>query len=189
MKWTLSICAALVLAGCGPGPNAKADKDKKKDDKQALPTQTILTTSGSALVKSEPPKNKPLAERVPLWFVAWKSAVIDVTAGNPRNGSMTGVSGYLFDKGKKGSTFRSDEGVANSTKKLLTLTGNVRVVSPDPSGVLTCDRLFYDASKEVLHAQGHVRVVGKVGTVGTLSEILATKDLSRIATPDMFYSK
>lgn len=152
---------------------------------------------GNGLVKSAPP------ERKSLWFVEWDSARIDVV-DSPKNdllggGRLERVRGYLFDEGKPGSTFRGDRGVGDKEKKTLTLRGNVHVVAPDkdasgkksntPAAELTCDQIVYDAEKKVIRALGHVKVTGEIGTIGTLSEVWATPDLNRIATPDMFDAK
>jgi len=191
---------ALALAGCGPPPNGGKDAKKPKQEEKKL-VQTVETTSGRALSKGPPPK------REPQWFVKWEEASVNLV--QPKilandadvavtTATMKGVTGNLFEGDKPGSTFQADEGLADGAKRVLTLEGNVHLRSIDPNAEsdadrvtaeLTCDRIVYDAINEVIHAQGHVRIKGKVGTIGTLSEILAKKNLERIATPGMFYQK
>lgn len=181
----------LLLAGCGAPPNkGKGGENKKERDLSQL-SQTVESSAGNATSKGPPPK------REPLWYVEWEKASVhlqpkvtpDSNSMGISTGNMEGVKGNLFEGEKPGSTFNADTGSADSAKRILTLEGNVHFHSVNPDAELTCDRIVYDASKEVIHAIGHVRVEGKVGTIGTLSEILATKDLKRIATPGMFYTK
>jgi len=181
----------LLLAGCGSPPNkGKGGENKKEKDLSQL-SQTVESSSGNATSKGPPPK------RESLWYVEWKKASIHLQPNaipgadsvGISTGNMEGVRGNLFEGEKPGSTFSADTGSADTMKRILTLEGNVHLHSSNPDAELTCDRVVYDAGKEVVRAIGHVRIEGKVGTIGTLSEILATKDLKRIATPGMFYKK
>lgn len=189
------LIAALVIGGCG---KKSADKDKPEDEKKdEIPATTVHTSAGSATISNE--------KLQPVWFVKWKNGQIDLTKtktlthenGKPKesegvgptHGALEGVDGQFFVNGKPNSTFRSEDGSGDKDRQVLTLWNNVHVISSDPKGELTCDKLIYDAAKKRIQALGHVRVVGKVGTVGTLSEVWATPDLKTIATPELFNSK
>jgi len=192
----LVVALVLLLTGCGKPPNKGKGGENKKQDVKSL-SQTVQTTSGSALVKEAPPKNDPYAKRKPLWYIEWKETTMRLTPQGLTGGSMKNVSGHLFDNDAPGSQFQADTGQGFTVNRKLTklvLDGNVRVErfaagSKESEAVLTCDSITYDATNEVIHAKGHVRIKGKVGTIGTLSEVLATKNLDRIATPGMFYEK
>lgn len=181
--------------GCG---KKAASKDKPEDDaKNQIPETTVHTSAGSATISNE--------KLQPVWFVRWKSGQIDLTKTKtvthengkskesegvgPTHGALEGVDGKFFVNGKPNSTFRSEDGSGDKDTQVLTLWNDVHVISSDPQGELTCDKLIYDATKKRIRALGHVRVVGKVGTVGTLSEVWATPDLKTIATPELFDSK
>jgi hypothetical protein len=184
-----ALVPALLLAGCGPAPNA----GKKAENKPATPeiVQTVESTSGSVQVLG--PK------REKLWYIEWKNASVRVNEKGISFGSMEEVRGALFAEGGKDSTFSADSALGDKLDQKdsdkdkrnvrLTLEGNVHLRSKDPDAEITCDRLVYDGEKKLIDAQGHVRVQGKVGTIGTLSQVLATFPLKRIATPGMFYDQ
>jgi len=115
---------------------------------------------------------------------------------------MQGVNGKLYTDNKPTSAYRADRARADKTKETLQLLGNVRVVSEEPPGVLTCNAITYDAKRKLIRAQGNVRVViqravgvgnarrvEEVGTIGTLSELWATPDLKVVSTPEMFNAR
>lgn len=109
-----------------------------------------------------------------------------VTGEKAGSGQFDGVTGLLFKADQEAATFESKYGEVDQTKSQLTLTGNVSVVGRNPEATMRCERLVYDANAKVIRALGNVRVTGKNGTLGPLSELLATPDLKTVATPDMF---
>jgi hypothetical protein len=134
-------------------------------------------------------------KREPLWYVEWhKGATVDVTGkGEVSHGMMEGVSGFVYEQVKpaksvKGSTFESKKGQGDQTRKILSLIGEVHVHSITRSADLYCDRLVYDAKAKQIRADGHVRVVSHVGTIGPVPQLWATPDLKMVATPRMFSS-
>jgi hypothetical protein len=173
-----------MAAGCGSKPPATAPK-KKPDKKEEvkLPDQTLNLPNGNSTQYSKD------AAREPQWYVEWERAKVEVAQAGAQNARMEGVSGFLYKEGSKVVSFKATGGLANKAEDTLMLQGSVIVVSSDPKATLTCDRLIYDAKAKVIRALGHVNVVGQVGTIGTLSELWATRDLSVVATPDMFKAR
>lgn len=199
----------LLLTGC----NAKEKRMEArrqaaaKEEKVQVSSQTLNLPNANS-TQYGPGKNPKL-----LWFVEWKEAKVDVGKDasatdsrkdekvEVRRTQMEGVSGFLFKDGKRAARFVGDGGMANKTDQILELAGHVKVISIElpttpgaqnktgkapPPTTLTCDRLVYDAKMEVIKALGHVQVVNEVGTIGTLAELWATRDLKVVATPNMF---
>ncbi len=101
-------------------------------------------------------------------------------------GTMTGVTGEIYRDEKLADTFRGDEAVANHSQNELTLSGHVELVSADKTATLRCDKVLYDATKKLFHAMGNVRFSGRVGSLGTFPELIATSDLKKAAVPELF---
>lgn len=103
-------------------------------------------------------------------------------------GSGTDVSGEIFDKGKVNCRYKAAHGDAINSpmNRTLTLSGHVEIDAVDPPGRLICDHLVYDGIKRFFKATGHVQVLGTLGTKGTLDEVWATPDLTKIASPQLF---
>ncbi len=99
---------------------------------------------------------------------------------------MTGVHAALTSGAAKGVTITSDQGVGDDALKTLLLTGNVVVVSPDHKSSLICDRLKYDAGRQVFNATGNVRLKNTVGSIGVFPELISSSDFRKIATPPEF---
>lgn len=180
-----TLLTLLIVAGCAKPAHNEAKKPKEEKPLE-LPVQTVETNSGSTTQFSA----DPTRER--QWDVAWEKAEVDFAKKGPSAGTMQGVSGKIYQKNAVASTFRAQSGLADKAKQTLMLVDDVHVYSPDPKdpskndGELMCDRLVYDAAKKIVKAQGHVRFVGTVGTIGTLSEVWATPKLDKVATPDLF---
>lgn len=101
-------------------------------------------------------------------------------------GSMQKVSGDLFGKGPKPTKFTADTGKADKIEERLELNGRIEVRSPEPPGVLRCDRLVWDAKNQRIQAYGNVRFDGEAFSLGPASEVWASPDLSTVATPEMY---
>jgi hypothetical protein len=197
----ITTLALLTLAmGCSSPKSATPSLKKQEERAQKTPVGAVNLTPGNSTHYGPDPK------REPQWYVQWTTgARADLSetiqpGGKKRdqdkedNGAriqvdyvtMHGVTGHLFTPtGKPGSTFRAQTGVGDGVHQRLELVGDVHIVSPDLASELICDRAVYDAIAKVLRAKGHVRVAGKVGTIGTL-EIWATPDLKYVATPSLF---
>lgn len=194
-RLALGVVVALVLFGCGARTPASLHTPTAETPKVGdSPVGTVNLSSGSGTHYGPGPK------REPKWFVQWQTgAQADLSRTAPTDKSedgkvrlddfkMAGVTGHLFQGGKPGSTFRAQTGIGDGVHQTLELAGDVRVFSPSLDSQLTCDRLIYDSNAKVLQAKGHVRVTGKVGTIGTL-EVWATPDSRTVANPDMFPHK
>jgi len=197
-KHTLLAALVLLLAGCNPKPGEKGAEVKEEKKPEALPAMTVNLAAGSNTHYA------PGEKRDPQWYVSWlKQAAVVLTQVKEKPDAkekkpavkneishmeMLGVSGYVFDKGKESSTYTADAGQGDKKTQILSLHGNVHVISKNPKSELFCDRLEYDASKpkKLIRAQGHVRVVQAVGTIGTLPALWASPDLKVVATPDLY---
>lgn len=139
-------------------------------------------TSGEGTQMTEGPN----PER--LWSVKWKSAEMDIK-GKSGVGRMEGVSGVIARDGRDVATYRAARALADQERKVLTLSGQVRITSlKDPKAVLTCDKVTYTGEDKIIKAQGNIRIESGMGTLTSGSELWATPDLSHAATPDLFRS-
>ncbi len=124
-----------------------------------------------------------------VWLVHWSKAKILVPSDSGtklKTGAMVGVHGEIFKKNNVACRFRSDDGDADNTQKILVLRHHVRIESPQPVVTLLADRVVYDGVRKLFKAKGHVQVQGTMGTVGTLDEMWANQDLTRIGSPGLF---
>ncbi|MEZ0326108.1 MAG: LPS export ABC transporter periplasmic protein LptC [Fimbriimonas sp.] len=125
--------------------------------------------------------------RTHLWTVRWKSGSVDLyDKGGQVTGTMSGISGEIYKAEKVVSTFVSDESTVDKNNEVLVLDGHAKVISKEMKTTMTCDKIRYDAGKQLIRALGNVRIAGPSGTVSGLQEIWTTPDLKVVATPDMF---
>jgi hypothetical protein len=124
-----------------------------------------------------------------LWTVKWQSGIVDFyETGKDFTGTLTTVTGTIFNDQGAACTFAGDRSRVDKAKDVLILEGRVRLISVDPKMTLTCDKLRYEAGNKLVKAQGNVRIVGEGGTVSGLQEIWTTPELNLVATPDAFPS-
>ncbi|HEY0868198.1 MAG TPA: hypothetical protein VGE01_12505 [Fimbriimonas sp.] len=174
-------------ADSGPGkPAGAAEAETEKERKPSaskgieLP-KTVNASPGQATRLGPPPK------RSKLWTVRWKGARIDFGDEGRFSGYMERVTGSIYDDfGKEASTFQGQAGQADKAKDILRLSGQVKVVSKQHKASLFCDKVEYQPDRKVIRAVGNVRIVSDSGTLDAGNEILATPDLRRVATPNLF---
>jgi hypothetical protein len=193
-RWVALACAVLVV-GCGSRPDeadSKPDAPPETTDKDAgkkeepqepgiqLP-KTVNASPGSATRLGPPPK------RAKLWTVRWKGARIDFGEGGKFSGSMDKVTGELYDEtGKVASTFQGQDGQADKAQDVLRLSGQVKIVSKEHKASLFCDKVEYQPGRNLIRAVGNVRIESESGILNAGQEVLATSDLKRVATPNLF---
>lgn len=187
MRPLLLLAIPLFVVACGkPAPKAEAPAKppaEKKEEPSPLNDQVVNLGQGKATIRDD------AAKRDPLWDVEWQSAQLQVEDQGQGSGTMRGVSGTIFSEGKPVAKFSADGGRGDRQAQTLLLRGNVRVVSDSPQGTLVCDRILYVAKEKVIKAQGNVRVTSPQGTIGTMSEIWTSPDLSVVATPELFNAR
>lgn len=166
-----------IVIGCG-GPTS-SQKDKPEVKPLIKNPVTVVTAPGAADARD--PKTKARA-----YHIEWKRATIDFGNEGVFAGSMTTVSGVMYEDNKEASVFRADSAEAVRETQMLTLLGNVRVESKGQKAVLSCDKAEWHAAKRLIKAFGHVRIAGPAGTLSGLSEVWAKPDLKIIGTPDTF---
>jgi len=170
------------MIGCGTGDKDSSQSTpsiKKKDETPQA--ETIETTEGFTTYHGSNGEK--------LWKVFWNKGEFTGSASGSKIAStadMTGVHGEIYKAEKTASTFKADHGAANDETKILTLTDRVQIDSKDPAFTLTCDRVDYDGKLKIIKAHGHVRVLGTISTVGTLDDLWATPDFTKIASPKLF---
>lgn len=125
----------------------------------------------------------------PLWDIRWQKGSVMTKEEGVVGGTLQTVDGQLYSHSKPGTRFSGDRANAVQLTQILTLTGNVKMVSKEPSATLTCDRMVYNAKRKLIKAYGRVQVVSRMGTVGTLAELWSTPDLKVVATPNQFESQ
>jgi hypothetical protein len=169
---------ALILAGCSPKV-----QDLPKPKHHTDPPITVESGPGTAHAFG------PMPDRLLRWMIGWKSMQLNALDDKPEGGTMSGVSGTIYDDhGKANLTFSSRTAIGDSENQKLRLHGDVRVTSTERQETLISDALAYDAAAKLLTATGNVRFQGNVGSIGTFSELMATSDYKLIGTPQMFKS-
>ena len=123
-----------------------------------------------------------------MWHIFYQGASATGTGYDLNKVKLMKVSGQIF-RDKEVNTFRADQGIGDGNLRVLTLAGHVSVYSPKDKANLRCDKLYYDAKKEIYRASGHVSLVNDRYSVTGLSEVLTDSKFSEIATPDLFEAK
>ncbi len=192
----VSYAVLLAIAGCqAPSSHADTQAPAKPPEKKV----TINASGGEATELD--------ANRLPLYHVVWTSAQIDVADQSGINaGTMNGVAGEMYEKGKVVSTFKADHAWANRAAltpngpyylRILVLTGSVTAESkirgkplarsPGPiQATMACDKLEWHNNEKIVKAFGHIRISGTYAVLSGLDEVWATPDLKYFATPSMF---
>jgi lipopolysaccharide assembly outer membrane protein LptD (OstA) len=153
---------------------------KAPKTKPGSPAVVINTDSASADFYDSGKK------RAKIWTVSWKTSKTLLKNGGVKEGYMTDVTGQLFNGGAKGVTFSADSGLANQIAKTIRLDGNVTMISADKKSRLMCDSLNYDSQKKLYFADGNVRLVSPVGSIGPFPKMIANSDFTRVGTPQSF---
>ncbi len=108
--------------------------------------------------------------------------------GHDQGGDMDTVDGTIFKDDKQASKFSAEKGHAEKGTGVLTLSGNVVVRAENPTVIMRCDQVEWDARIQILKAKGNVRFDETGYTLGTMKELWCSPDLRHIATPEL-YSK
>lgn len=178
---------AALSAGCGrkppaPDPEEVARKAQEKADrarKEAQERLNVATTAGGA-DRRDPEKG------VRLYRLDWKSAALTLGRSGIQEGKMNGVSGTVFESEKPKSTFTATTGYAKKETQTLYLEGRVEVKSPRYRATLRARKLEWLPDVKRYRATGDVTITTPDGISGPMPELLATSDLRRFGTPDMF---
>lgn len=129
------------------------------------------------------------ANRYKAWTVRWKEATLDYTEGEQHpGGDMTSVEGTIFQRDGAQSQFSAQNGHAEKGTGILTLDGSVDLNAGNPAMKMRCDRIVWDAEKQLIVAKGNVTLEGNGYTLKGVSELWCSPDLRHVATPEM-YSK
>lgn len=177
----LGLIPIALLPGCQAKPSKQQPPPSPSSAKPESAAQTVNATAGYSDAYS------PLPAREHLWTVHWNSLTAQGSQeGGASDGQMVGVFGDIYKKEKLSLTFVSDTGHGDKANKLLSLKGHVVVKTADKRSTMTCDSLDYDSAKDLLIAHGNVKLQGAVGSVGTFTELIATSDLTKVGTPDLF---
>jgi lipopolysaccharide assembly outer membrane protein LptD (OstA) len=175
---------AGTVAGCLPsGPVTKKPQPKQKASVKTGIQMNLNTDPASAVVySSEPP-------RIKLWTVSWQQMSAALDAKGISSGRMKVVHGTLLSGSATGTSVTSEEGVGDEVKKILRLYGHVIVLSPDKKSKLACDSLKYDSRQQLFYAEGNVKILNSVGSIGTFSQLIASADFKKFGTPKDFALK
>jgi len=172
----------LMAVGCGgkaskePATQPKAPPKESQEEPKRLYTGT-----GEATVR-DPEGDRPIR-----YVIRWKKTELDYTLGEGATaGEMEGVSGELYRDGKRASSFSADSASADREKKVLVLTGSVKVHAEDPAGDLDCQKLEWKTDEKLLKAFGNVTIRLPEGKIGPVDELWCLPDLKRAGTPGFF---
>jgi hypothetical protein len=179
----IAILVTALLVGCSSTTKPPTKKTTKPPIKKKPAPLIINATNVFDEYKG--------AKNELLWNLKIENGTFNVAQAGSKagtTGSGTNVSGEIFDKGKVNCRYKAKHGEAvnTPTNRKLTLNDQVEVDAVDPPGRLLCDKLIYDGIKKFFIATGHVQVLGTLGTKGTLDEVWATPDLTKIASPELF---
>lgn len=122
-----------------------------------------------------------------MWSVQWESARIEYGGESQISGTMSRVSGEMYERGAVASTFVADFAEAEKQSNRLTLSGNVVVTSKEYKSTIACDKLVWDGNNNLIRALGNVRFKSKQYTAEVFDELLASPKMNQIGTPDLFY--
>lgn len=122
------------------------------------------------------------------YIVSWESTQLDYTLEQGASaGRLDNVTGKLFQDGKVASEFSADSAIADKSKNLLILEGNVKVRSlAEPSGRLDCKKLEWKTDEKLIKAHGNVTIEVKQGKIGPVGELWCLPDLKRAGTPGFY---
>lgn len=165
------------MGGCGksdsPSEEKKAPEVEAKEESKRL-----YTGAGESTIREAE------GERHILYVIRWRETQLEYTLEDgPSTGQLQGVSGEIYQKGKRVSTFRGASAVADKDKNLLVVSGSVLVEGIDPKTTLECERLEWNTKENQLTARGKVKITFQEGVIGPIDELWCLLDLKMAGTP------
>jgi hypothetical protein len=175
--------AMLLTGGCGtPAP-------EKKSIPKVDPPQERRLNTGSGEVSKRKSDDKHPDDRRLIWTVKWQQARLAYADDRNFSGSMTAVTGIIYEAGKPVSSFQADQARADRGSNTLTLIGHVIITSKNPPSKLTCNQVEWDATSEIIKATGNVWVDALDYEMGAYTELWASPKMNHMGTPDTFQKK
>ena len=170
----------LILVGCGGGAKKPVSAPAKPKEE---PTKSVATGPVEIVQKEVVGEEK--APGAVAWQVAGKRSQITFAEGKA-TGMLYDVEGTLHGE-KTETKFTAKQGKVDQKSDSLELTGDITATASD-GGVLRADKLIWLKERGLVRALGHVRYSGGGYQAGEFEELLATSDLKKMGTPDMFPS-
>jgi len=115
-----------------------------------------------------------------------KDSSVHVEAGAEIDAEANGITGELYEAGKIASRYQAQKGTANDVKRILKMSGQVKITSEARKVVLTAESVEWMEDRQMISARGSVWVKSDVYEMGPLPELWATPDLTKIGSPDRF---
>ncbi|MBL8087296.1 MAG: hypothetical protein JNM85_04395 [Chthonomonas sp.] len=173
-------CAALfMLCGCGAKPTAPKPEVKPESSATASEPARKVNTGAGAMTQTSP-------EGKSLWTVKWSTGGVSLDGEGRAAGQFDQVTGSLYQDGTEGSTFSAPKAVADQKAGVLSLSPGVHIKQVGGDLALSADSVRYLDAYQLIEARGNVRIVSKSYNVGPLPAMLATADMRRVGTPDVF---
>lgn len=178
----------FVLAGCGRQGHIQKDPEKSTPPE---PRQLHSMRGSTTMRKIDDPREI-------VWFVEWQSADLNFVTEKDYSGRMNGVSGAIYDEGRRAGTFTAEEAQAYKESDRLTLSGNVTLIAETPlsghvtpkagtpKSVLTCEQLEWDVAEDVVKARMNVNMDTSDYKIGPFTEVWCTPGLDLWGTPELF---
>jgi hypothetical protein len=140
---------ALIVGGCGPG--------KKRSQKKMPKLETFNAPArGIKLQFDDPATGKP------RWRLSIESGSVTFQQGSNRGfGQLRGLSGVLYEKGKPGIRVSADVCDYDTNKQVLRASGNVTGTSYVNGVSFRADKMYWQAKKDVITAEGQPVVISK----------------------------
>lgn len=175
---------AAALGGCmAPKSAAQKAKDAGKSDSSSL-YQAVDLSDGNLTAYPA------TGEHQPIYKIAWQKAKASGSGGQDFTAEASTVSGSLFENGQEVSRFTADQASVDRKKGVLTVSGNVKVVSekkgPLYGSTLSCLKIKYTEARRLIEASGSVMLTSSDSQLGPFSRLDAAPDLSKVGTPDTF---
>jgi len=126
------------------------------------------------------------AKRSRAWGVRWKTASLEFMDEGDKGGDMETVEGEIYKDDQVVSQYSAEKGHADRVTGVLDISGNVRVHSLKPVGDVTCDKLSWIPTKQVMIASGNVKIDQNGYTLQGVPEMWCSPDLKSVATPDLY---
>ncbi|RYG88284.1 LPS export ABC transporter periplasmic protein LptC [bacterium] len=184
------LAAGLALAGCSGSGAAKAPEKTAKEAVDALEREELQKKEQIPVAMNEGTADRRDPEKnVKLYTVSWQTALLILGRAGIQEGKMNGVTGTVYQEEKTKSTFAAETGYAKKETQTLYLEGKVVVKSPEYGATLRAEKLEWLPDVKRYRATGNVTLTTPNGAMGPIPVMLATSDLQRVGTPDLFSPK
>lgn len=175
---TIWLVPALLVVGCASSPKKTAVEPKPEPKPTKPPAKSFATGSGSMIRRDEKQQIQ--------WTLNWQKAQLNTDPTSPNAARVLGLAGSIYRDNQPICDIQSKEGIADQSKNIITLDGNVKLEHLKSKGLLLANSARWLGGYEIFEARGDVRLQNNGYVVGPLPVMYATADLKLAGTPDVF---